>query len=306
MIPDMRLADRLALYTTIYPGVERFLPAWFDSVLAQTDKRFDIWIGIDELDVSTAIEAMGTDPSATWVKAAEGSSPSQIRQAAIEKMVIRYPAVVFVDSDDLLAPTRVEAARKALEMNDVNACAMRIIDEGGKSLGAVLQPPVEDVAALLPRYNVFGLSNTAYRCEILRRCLPIPSGCVLVDWFLGTRAWTLGATLNFDFECRMSYRQYSSNMARVLPPFTTQQVVIAAEHVLAHYALVLHHIPELQAHHRMELETACSHAKAFHYSVTHSSDILVSYVEALNNLPLHHMWWECVAHQQLEHIWRLN
>jgi len=297
--------ERLALYTTVYPGVEKYLSAWHKSVSAQTDHDFDIWIGVDELGVNAVIAAMGADPSATWVIAAKGDSPARIRQKAIARMVNEYPAVVFADSDDVLEPTRVEAARRSLEWSDVSGCAMRIVDEQGNDLGIVLKPPEgQEIAGLLPRSNVFGLSNTTYRAQILRQCLPIPADCVMVDWFLITCAWTLSARLDFDFTPRMAYRQHSQNTARVLPPFTPQQVLLATERVLDHYTLVLEKIPELQPQHRIELEAARSRAQAFHMSIRASCDVLHRYVQALNQLPPNPIWWGCVAHPQLEEIWK--
>jgi len=300
------LTGRLALYTTVYPGVERYLPAWYKSVSAQTDCNFDIWIGVDGLAVDAVIEAMGADPSATWVMAEAGDTPAQIRQAAIEKIAHEYPAVVFVDSDDLLEPTRVGAARKSLRSKDISACAMRIIDERGTDLGIVSKPSTRNVVALIPRYNVFGLTNTAYRSQILRQCLPIPAECVLIDWFLVTRAWALDASLGFDFTCRMAYRQHSYSIANVLAPFTKQQVLQASKLVLSHYNIILVKVPQLQTEHKKELETARQRAKAFCNSVTESPEMLDCYVHELNRLPLNHIWWECVAHPQLEYIWRRN
>lgn len=305
MTDDRQLTEQLALYTTVYPASVRYLSAWYESVLAQTDRTFDVWIGVDKLDVGQVIEAMGADPSATWVIATKGDSPAQIRQKAMARMVAKYPAVVFVDSDDVLEPTRVEAARESLTQSDVSGCAMRIIDEEGNDLGIILKPTEgQDILGLLPRSNVFGLSNTAYWTRTLRQCLPIPADCVLVDWFLITRAWTLGACLGFDFTCRMAYRQHPLNVASVLPPFTPQQVTLATERVLDHYTLVLENIPELQPQHRVELEAARNRAEAFHKSIKESPDTLRRYVQVLNQLPSKHTWWACVAHPELEDIWK--
>ena len=63
---------------------------------------------------------------------------------------------------------------------------------------------------LLVRNNVMGLSNTAYRSDLLRRCLPIPTEAELMDWLLAVRSLALGARLQFDPEPRMWYRQYSN------------------------------------------------------------------------------------------------
>lgn len=301
----MTLTERLALYTTVYPGVERYLSAWYESVLAQTDRNFDIWIGVDELGVDVVIAAMGTNVPAKWIMAGIGDFPAQIRQTAIARMANEYPAVVFVDSDDVLDPTRVEAARESLRQNDVDGCAMRLIDGSGLDLGIVFKPPNGmDIATILPRNNVFGLSNTAYRSQILRRCLPIPAECAIVDWFLITRAWILGARLGFDFTPRMAYRQHGCNVARVLPPFTPQQVILAARLVLSHYTLILESISEHQSQHRIQLGSARDRVEAFCEAIKGSPDVLHQYVQALNELPPNHIWWACVAHPRLEEIWK--
>jgi hypothetical protein len=83
----------------------------------------------------------------------------------------------------------------------------------------------------MPLRNAFGLSNTAYRCDLLRRCLPIPASAWAVDWFLATRAWLLGATIEADPVVRMDYRQHGANMASVRPPFDEARVRVDADRV---------------------------------------------------------------------------
>jgi len=296
--------ERFVLYTTVYPGVEKYLPAWYESVLAQTDRNFDIWIGIDQLSINDVVKAIGADPSATWVLAAKGDSPARIREKAIQRMVSRYPAVIFADSDDVLEPMRVEAARAALRDYDVVGCAMQVISECGEDQGVIFRPPDGvNLATLLLRNNVFGLSNTAYRSEILRKCLPLPATCTLVDWFLITRAWLSKARLYFDFTPRMFYRQYPFNIARILPPFTPNQVRFATEKVLEHYSLILHNVPDLQPEQRIKFEAARNYVEEFRLSME-SPRVMHRYVSALNSRAPKPIWWAYVAHPELEEIWR--
>lgn len=299
--------ERLALYTTVYPGVERYLSAWYDSVQKQTDRMFDIWMGVDGIPVNKITCCIGEDVPINWIIAADGYTPVQIRQKAIEEMVKRYPSIIFVDSDDLLEPTRVAAARKSLEGSDVYGCAMHIIDEKGKDSGIVFKlPDGVDIGALLPRSNVFGLSNTAYRSKLLSQCLPVPAQCVLVDWFLSTRAWVLGARFDFDPIPRMSYRQYPLNITKILPPFLPEQVISSTERVINHYEITLNNIPELQGQHRTTIETSSEYVLSFYKMIVDSDDILGKYIKALNRLQLSYIWWECVAHPRLEYIWKTS
>jgi hypothetical protein len=190
---------------------------------------------------------------------------------------------------------------------DLIGCALRLVDEAGDDLGVTFGPtPGADYDKLLPSYNIFGLSNSAYRSQVLRRCLPIPADCVLIDWLLATRAWAGGATLAFDFTPRMAYRRHSRNTTPLLQPFTAQQVLTAAQLVVEHYRLVL-----LMNEHwtgsdtrRAQLRGACDRAEFFQRAIASEQDKLERYVRELNRLTPAYVWWWCVAHPELEEIWR--
>src|SRR6185437_3699771 len=79
--------DRLALYTTVYPAVERYLGEWYASVLEQSDRDFDLWIGVDAMTLRRVCAAFGAEPTATWIMAEAHDSPTQIRLRAIDRML---------------------------------------------------------------------------------------------------------------------------------------------------------------------------------------------------------------------------
>ena len=296
--------DRLAMYTTVYPGVEQYLASWYRSIQSQTDDAFDLWIGVDELTNDEVVAAIGCEPKAEWFRLKSDASPAAIRQGAMAEIARTYPAVIFVDSDDLLHPTRVDAARAHLKSCDVSGCALRIIDEKGKDSGVVFGPAgTEDVTALLPRHNVFGLSNTAYRSDVLQECLPLPGRSDLIDWQLATRAWLSGARMHFDPTPRMFYRQYSGNVARVMPPFTGEYVLLATRRVMAHYQDLLDGGQACRDRRDGRLEEARNGAREFERSI-HSARVLEDYVAALNRLRPRYIWWWCVANPELEHLWK--
>ena len=297
-------SDRLAMYTTVYPGVEGFLSDWHRSVTQQTDRDFDLWIGLDQLVPADVAKAIGAVPSTQWIAARPGDPPGRLRSAALARLSAEYEGVILVDSDDLLAPDRVAAARQALRSHAVAGCALRLVDAAARDLGEVFgRPGGGSLADLLPRYNVFGLSNTAYRGETLAACLPIPDRCVLIDWLLATRAWALGAELGFDPEPHMAYRQHDRNVACVIPPFRGEYVRRATDLVLGHYALALAEGSVLPSPVRQALESARTAVARFATAIAEDPRRLVRYVNELNRTPPRYVWWWCVAHPDLEGTW---
>ena len=240
VLPNTRRhISTLALYTTIYPGVESFLQTWYGSVCAQTDPDYQLWIGLDAIAVDAVKDLIGADPNANWVSGAPGETPAQVRHRALGQISEVCDGVVLVDSDDILHPSRVAAARVALRTSELTGCALRLVDQNGDDLGLTMQlPPRTGPEDVLPRNNVFGFSNSAFRSDLLRRCLPIPADTVLVDWLLATRAWLFGARLTFDSAVRMDYRQHGANMARTLSPYSAEQVVQDTDRVRHHFRIL--------------------------------------------------------------------
>lgn len=295
----------LALYTTMFPGCERYLRSWYESLAAQTDSDFQLWVGLDELSAEAAISAMGGDPGAFWVQGKEGDTPAQIRQRALEQIVLRHDGVVLVDSDDVLHPTRVAAARRHLEKSQLVGCALRLVDERGEPRGGFLAlPPAASCEDVLPRGNVFGLSNSAYSTELLRECLPIPPSVSLVDWWLATRAWLLGASMVFDNEVGMDYRQHGANMVKLKPPYTPQQIESDTERVLRHYGSLLASLPEHSLPERVaSLNRAADDTERFYRLVVLAPSLLAEYVDSLNALAVEPIWWSWVACPSLRGMW---
>jgi hypothetical protein len=295
----------LALYTTIYPGVEPFLKDWHCSVLGQTDQDFQLWVGLDGLNPRSVKDAIGEDLEATWTEGFKGDTPAQVRQRALEKIVEVCDGVVMVDSDDVLHDSRVAEARLNLDMSELAGCALRLVDQEGRDLGLILDlPPRVPPEKVLPRNNVFGLSNSAYRSDLLRRCLPIPAQVVLVDWFLATKAWLVGGSLAFDSVTRMDYRQHGANMVRVTSPFTAKQVLQDTERVRDHFRIVgalpkEGCIPERLA----ELESVAADVEDFYRRIVLEPARLERYVQVLNDLETEPLWWSWVAHPAFTEMW---
>jgi hypothetical protein len=295
----------LAVYTTAYPGVEPYLADWYRSVLSQSDRDFRLWIGVDSITVDAVEATVGSIPEAVWVQATPMSTPAQVRQQAIGQMVETCDAVVFVDSDDVLCPTRVASARAQLAESDLTGCALQLIDEKGVDLGLTFGlPEITRPEEVLPRNNVFGLSNTAFRSDLLRACLPIPSDTLAVDWFLATRAWLRGASMSFGNHIEMLYRQHPSNTVRTTGPFDAEQVARDTERVRRHFELVREAGLEDGLTERVSaLQEVAGDVELFQERIVSDCSLLEEYVSRLNSLHIAPLWWSSVANPALQTMW---
>ncbi len=295
----------LAVYTTIYPGVESYLADWYRSLRQQTDQDFQLWIGLDTLRREYVQNMLESDLKANWVVAPSGATGAQIRQQALARIAETCDRVVLVDSDDVLHPSRVAAARADLEVSELAGCALCLIDQQGKDLGMTFDlPPQLGPEDVFPRNNVFGFSNSAFRSDLLQRCLPIPADAVLVDWFLATWAWLMGARTAFDHVPRMDYRQHSTNTARVRFPFSRDQVISDTALVRRHFQLLLAESRrECVAERYIALRRVTAEVEEFYQHIVLRPAQLDGYVQALNALRPPLLWWCCVAYPALGNMW---
>lgn len=301
----MVAVNKLVLCTTFYPAVEPFLSDWYASLANQTDRDHEIRIALDGLDVDRACDAMGGRPDAAWVHAEPGDTPATIRQKLLAPVLNEFDGIVLVDSDDILHPDRVSSARKGLQQYDLVACALQLVDHEGNDLDMAFSLPADGgLDDILPRYNIFGLSNTAWRSDLLVKCLPVPADVEIVDWFLATRAWLIGAGLGFDEAIGMSYRQHASNMVRVYAPFDLAQIVRDTERVRRHFRLVQISPPDGTIATRLdEISRVADDVERFAERIVADPARLDEYAGALNQLDLAPLWWTSVAHPALDNMW---
>lgn len=226
---------KLALYSTIYPGVEPFLNGWVASVKNQTDADIDIFIGVDGFTPEDIRGLLGNVLPATFLYAEPSSTPVGLRRACLEKFISDYDGIVFVDSDDILEASRVAFARAYLSMYDVVGSTMSLVNSNGDDLGIYFGRRLSgfnDADVLL--HNIFGLSNTAYRTAVIKDCLDFPQSCELLDWYFITKAWCLDAAIYFDAVSRMKYRRYNDNSVNLCPPFSIKTLINSSRRVLNH------------------------------------------------------------------------
>lgn len=298
------LLKRTALFTTVYPAVLPYLRDWYRSVKEQSDGDFDLCIASDSLTQDEVYSATQEEFQASWYFATAGESPVAIRINALRSISERYDAIVLVDSDDILLPSRVERSKDFIENSDMNACALDLVDEYANPLyttiGRNFAHKGSELLNFLLYRNVFGFSNMTFRTTLLCQLLKTSSKSPALDWNFATRAAAMGAHISFDTVSGMLYRQHRSNIARILPPFHKDTLIQSTLIVLEHYQDILNMLPSDT---RKRIEVRQSDVVLFHKKITMDVEICEAYLEAINEIHEERYWWSFVAHPQLKEIW---
>ncbi len=294
-----------AVCATVHAGVLPFLEPWLASLRTQTDQAFDLCVAVDGVAPTDLPDLPDEGRLVHVVRPAAGSTPVEVRNALFGEATAAWELIVAVDADDVLGPRRVGAAKDPGD--DLCACVLELVDRDGAALGRrfceVGDDTPEGLGRLLPRANVFGLSNTVWRAGLLRECLPVPAGVLAADWYLATAAWLRGAALRLDRRPLMSYRQYGANIARVVPPFAPAVVRAATAVVLAHQCAVAGRLAAGAGGEAAALAAARRATERFAAAVVADEEALAAYCAALDRLPPPQAWWTIVADPALEDMW---
>lgn len=291
--------------STLYPAMMPYLSDFLESLDAQSDPDFDLWLGLDDIEP----QKIGPLVNRADVQFLESQNESiaTFRQRFLGMLCGEYEAVILVDSDDLLLPNRVSRAKLALQTFDVYGCALRLIDQAGIDLNLVFNYNGQGLWEKdLSRLNIFGFSNSAFRSHVLEQCFPIQPEVVLVDWLVISSAVATGATVTFDREPQMSYRQHLQNTAAVRAPFSTDQILSAVKLVVDHYRFLNEVMDRKNIRHEIfsnNIQNRQQDVMEF-AAAMQNHDRLLRYTDRINQIQSVYCWWEMIAHPGLESLWR--
>lgn len=170
MTPDV------AVLGVVHPGVEPYLEAYLASLERQTEPAFDLLLandGVRDLESRCRRRRLR---SVVW--AADGTPAAIRRQLVDHASAAGYRYLVFSDSDDRLAPNRVEKSLELLATHDVVVNDLTTITADGavEQQGYLSQRldnrQTVDVESQLDK-NVMGVDEVT-RCP--KRCIGSASG----------------------------------------------------------------------------------------------------------------------------------
>jgi methionyl-tRNA formyltransferase len=205
----------VAVMGVVYPGVEKYLPEYFDSLEKQTDSDFDLiifntGINIDELKTSLRIKEIHLPQITIALQ----------RQWAIKKIKeMGYKYLIFSDCDDYFSPNRVEESVRLLQDKQIVFNDLNLVDETGKLIHkSVLRTNLinENSTEKLLDLNFLGFTHTAVRISDVKM-FDFPEKLVSVDWyFFSVLIFYQDFSVGFIDKPLSSYRRYGNNLGFVL------------------------------------------------------------------------------------------
>jgi len=288
---------RTAVYTTFYPSMLKYADEFLYSVAEQTDPDFDLWISLDGLEPNQINPANKLKPN--YYQNQQAQNPIEMRKLALSEISKEYDSVILVDSDDILYPKRVAAAKQGLERYDGYACSLDLVAENGKGLDLKFGTSnQEDWLEFLKNKNVFGFSNSAYRASILKEIIMIPNQTIMMDWLVVLKALVnQNALLYFDGNVHMAYRQYEQNVNNIISPLSKENIFRASNLLLEHHVILKTELDKLEQFqkHFASIELFLGYIR--------DDENLANYLKELNSKKQVFYWFEQVAYQELEYLW---
>jgi glycosyltransferase involved in cell wall biosynthesis len=199
-----------------------FLGDAIDSARSQTHERVNV-IVVDDGSSDNSREVLGGQPDDIEIVLKENGGQASAFNAGMARS--EGDVVIFLDADDVLRPeaaARVATAFAADEGVSKVQFRMEVIDAGGHPTGTIkpdphLAMPNGDLreAELAHPYDLVWMatSGNAFRCDALRRLLPVPENAYPVtgaDWYLVHLSALLGRVVSLDAICA-GYRVHGEN-----------------------------------------------------------------------------------------------
>ena len=204
---------KIAFLTTIFPMKKQFLFDFFNSLNNQTHDNFDVVVANDGYSNFNEIKLKYGKLNIVELECS--NTPAKNREYGINYCIERkYDILIFGDSDDYFSNNRVELALEALNSNDIVVNDVSLFDNDGTYEDMYISNRLENDSKVNFNYiknkNIFGLSNTALKINILSK-VSFDKDLVAVDWYLYKGLLKNGCKAIFTNKAITYYRQYKDN-----------------------------------------------------------------------------------------------
>lgn len=206
--------SKVALFTVFYPGAETYVDEFFNSVLNQTYKIFDLIIVNDGYkdDILASL-----CPNLNIIELRGDATISDNRAIGINYAIDNaYDYLFLCDVDDYMHPARVEHVLESFGNNHIIVNDLDIVGADRKLIVKDYFQKTISTNTILDKdfikdKNIFGFSNSALKVSSLSK-VSFPKDLKVVDWYYFTQLLNEGLKAQFLDESLTEYRQHSENM----------------------------------------------------------------------------------------------
>lgn len=235
------------VFTVLYPGMEKWIDEFADSLSKQDFPDFDLVMINDGLDLEQ-LKGIGQKFNCK-ILTPSGSIAGNRNKGFSYIVKNGYRFVIFSDSDDLMGKNRISLCRELLKDYDIIVNDLTVINSKGKTITAhYLSRRLKDRQSIrledILDHNIIGLGNSSVKAEVLNGIV-IPDELKVVDWYLFTKLLSRGCKAVFTSSASTLYRQHESNILGFHRP-DTHNIRSLIQQKYRHY----YHLQNLSSHHK--------------------------------------------------------
>lgn len=221
---------------------ELYLHDFFRSLQKQTYKDFDVLVLNDKFEYLDKLIKPYTDLNIIILP--YSGTPAQNRKYSIDYIKEKnYDIAVFGDSDDYFSTNRIKKSIELLDDYDIVVNDLSLFNTDGIYIDKYISNRIANktniTIDMIKDKNIFGLSNTAVRVDILSE-MNFDRELIAVDWYMFSKLLLDGNKAVFTNETLTYYRQYSLNTVGI-GDITKDIIERGIEVKLMHYSLLLNH-----------------------------------------------------------------
>ncbi len=206
--------NKIAAITVFFPGVEKYLRKFLESLNNQTEKNFDLIVINDKYGNLEKIQKRF--PCLSIIDVPYSSTISKNKEFGIRYAKnAGYEFLVFCDSDDYFSHNRVKKSVDFLKSgydivcNDISLFEKESIYKN-KYFSNRLENKTNIDLSFLEDKNIMGFTNTSISLNNLDIPEFLPT-LIASDWFFFTNLMRNGASAIFTNEMISYYRQHKNN-----------------------------------------------------------------------------------------------
>ena len=207
------MSNKVAFLTTIFPMEKEYLTDFFTSLQDQSYKSFDVIVVNDGYEDFENI--LKNYSSLNIVELKFSSTPSKNREHGINyAKKSGYDHLIFGDSDDYFSEDRIRVCMGLLNEYEIVVNDLSLFDKNGIYSEKYFSNRLDDKESvdinMIKDKNLFGLSNTAIRLDILD-VVDFSDELIAVDWYFYTKLLLENKKAVFTNQALTFYRQYAEN-----------------------------------------------------------------------------------------------